>query len=224
MTKIPLIFDRPVTLVGGGAIDRAALDEARAHAPFLVAADRAADRLATWGLMPEAVIGDMDSIRDLAAWKAGPARILHLTEQDTTDFEKCLYATEAPGYLAVGFTGRRMDHSLAVCHALMRYPTKRVVLLGEVEAIAAVPAGAVLSLAVEVGARISLFPMGEATGIHSRGLTWPVKGLTLAPGRQIGTSNIADEPRVELGFDRGGVLVMLARRYLPSLLDALGEG
>ena len=122
-----LVFDRPVTLVGGGAVDRATVDEARAIAPELVAADSGADRLAGWGMVPAGVIGDMDSIGDPDRWRAGPTRFLSLAEQETTDFEKCLYATRAPFYIGVGFTGPRVDHLLAVLHAMLARPEKTVV-------------------------------------------------------------------------------------------------
>ena len=78
--------------------------ESRRVAPVLIAADGGADALHEMRLTPEAVIGDMDSLSDMAAWR-GRTRLVHLAEQDSTDFEKCLYATQAPLYVAPGFTG-----------------------------------------------------------------------------------------------------------------------
>ena len=71
MNGVSLQFDGPVTLAGGGALDAAALGEALALAPVLIAADGAADRLAALGRDPVAVIGDMDSLADPARW-GGP--------------------------------------------------------------------------------------------------------------------------------------------------------
>jgi thiamine pyrophosphokinase len=197
------------------------LEEARALAPELVAADKGADRLAAWGLVPAGVIGDMDSVGEPDRWRAGPTRFLQLAEQETTDFEKCLYATRAPFYVGVGFTGARVDHLLAVLHAMLARPEKTVVLLGEAEAMALVPPGRVLGLAVEPGARVSLFPLRPATGTHSRGLLWPVDGLAMAPGVRIGTSNIATAAEVEIAFDGPGALLMLERRYLGAVVRAV---
>lgn len=224
MAELPLRFETPVTLVGAGALDPAAVEAAHRLAPALVAADGGAERLAAMRLMPEAVIGDMDSLAEPERWRAGPAAFVHLAEQDSTDFEKCLYATEAPLYLAVGFTGRRVDHTLAVLHALLAYPAKRVVLVGEEEVSALVPAGAVLRVAVRPGSRVSIYPLLPVTATHSRGLTWPVEGLELAPGRRIGTSNQASQPVIELAFDRAGALVMLEREALGALAAAIGRG
>lgn len=216
-------FSRPVTLVGGGALDPGMLAEARALAPGLVAADGAADRLAALGAVPDLVVGDLDSIADRDAWKAR-APVIHLAEQDTTDFEKCLYATEAPLYVAAGFTGRRVDHMLAVFHAMLRRQHKCVVLLGEEEVIALLPAGRALVLDLEAGAVVSLFPLVPATGIVSEGLQWSVKGLAMAPGQVIGTSNRAVADRVSVGFDGPGVLLLLPRRFLGTLVAAVAHG
>ena len=76
--------DRPVTLIGGGdvlAVDAAA---AVALAPVVMAADGGADTALALGLMPDAVVGDFDSIGD-AARAAIPAERLHrIAEQDST--------------------------------------------------------------------------------------------------------------------------------------------
>lgn len=223
MAELPLRFETAVTLVGAAAPDAATVEAARRIAPALVAADGGAERLAAMRLAAQAVIGDMDSLAEPERWRGGPATFVHLAEQDTTDFEKCLYATEAPLYLAVGFTGRRLDHTLAVLHTLLAYPEKRVVLAGEAEAAALAPAGEVLRLRVRPGMRVSVYPLGPVTGTHSRGLAWPIDGLELAAGRGIGTSNRATRPVIELGFDRPGALVMLEPDALGALAAAISN-
>ena len=218
---LPLVFRRPVTLVGAGPLTRELLHAAIAIAPELVAADSGADRLFEWRLVPAGVIGDMDSVAEPARWQAAPTRFLRLAEQETTDFEKCLYATLAPFYIGVGFTGPRTDHLLAVLHAMLARPEKTVVLLGAAEAMALVPPGRVLALALRPGGRVSLYPLRPVTGTHSRGLLWPVDGLAMAPGARIGTSNVATAARVEIAFDGPGALLMLERRYLSTLVRAV---
>lgn len=213
-----LKFQGPVTLVGDGPLDSADLDLARRLGPTLIAADGAGDRLVRMGVVPDALIGDMDSAS--AGARASAGRVLVIPEQDTTDFEKCLYATEAPLYLAVGFTGGRVDHTLAVFHALLSRPEKRVVLLGEADAMALAPPGRALTLAVGQGARVSIFPLQPVRGL-SRGLEWPLDGLELAPGRRIGTSNRAIADEVTLRFEGPGALLLLERRNLDTLVAAL---
>lgn len=220
MKAEPLSFKQPVCLVGGGALNREMLEQALQHAPALVAADGAADRLAGWGLRPAAIIGDMDSISDPDAWRRGDGHFIHLSEQETTDFGKCLYATEAPFYVAVGFTGRRIDHMLAVFSAMLGAPDKTVVLVGEADVVALVPPGG-LELSLDAGAIVSLYPLVPVTGVRSEGLEWSIDGLAMQVGQRIGTSNRATQSRVALEFDRPGALLMLEHRFLGTLIDAV---
>jgi thiamine pyrophosphokinase len=223
MNQLPMRFQTAVTLVGAGALDQVMVESAHRLAPVLIAADSGADRLAGMRLTPRAIIGDMDSIADPDRWRAGPAAFVHLAEQDTTDFEKCLYATEAPLYLAVGFTGGRVDHTLAVLHTMLRYPEKRIVLIGEHDVSALAPPGETLRLALTPGARVSIYPLLPVTATRSRGLVWPIDGLEMAPGQRIGTSNEANQPVIEVAFDGPGALVMLEREALGSLVGAIGQ-
>jgi len=221
MTVPILRFDRPVTLVGGGALDAGMLAEARALAPHIIAADGAADKLAAMGVMPEAIVGDMDSLLNPADWDDRPARLIDIPEQETTDFEKCLYATEAPAYVGAGFIGRRLDHTLATFHGVLARPDKTILLLGEMEVVALVPPNRAVALDVTPGTTVSFFPLLTATGTLSEGLEWSVHGLTMIPGTQIGTSNRASIGRVTVAFDRPGILMMVPRRYASALLDAI---
>lgn len=213
-------FPTAVTLVGGGPVSRGLLDEARALAPTLVAADSGADRLAAMGETPEAVVGDMDSISEREAWQARVAQFVHLTEQESTDFDKCLYTVDAPLYLGVGFLGGRLDHTLAALHGMLAQPEKRVVLVSEHEVLTLLRPGQPITLSVDVGAAISIFPLLAVTGTVSEGLRWPVNGLAMAPGQQIGTSNEAAAPDITLGVDGPGAVLMLERRYLPEMVAA----
>jgi thiamine pyrophosphokinase len=111
-----------VTLVGGGPVSRAALALALAHAPRLVAADGGADRALRLGHVPEAVIGDMDSLSDVAKIQLSE-RLHYVAEQETTDFDKALRLIRAPFVLGLGFAGARMDHGLAVLNSLVAMPT-----------------------------------------------------------------------------------------------------
>jgi thiamine pyrophosphokinase len=211
-------FDRGVTLVGGGAADRAAFEEARALAPLVVAADGGADALEGWDARPEAVIGDMDSATVAHLWRDRGVPVLKLDEQDTTDLEKCLYSVEAPFFVGVGFTGRRFDHTLAALHAMLRW-RRPLVLLGEEDVVFLCPQDWRARLAP--GARVSFFPLAPARGLGSEGLLWPIDGLDFAPGARIGTSNAASAAEVSARFDGPGMACILERRFLAQAVAGL---
>ncbi|MEM9782341.1 MAG: thiamine diphosphokinase [Pseudomonadota bacterium] len=221
------VFDRPVLLVGGGALEAQILTRgiaALGGAPPIIAADGAADRLRELGRMPSLIIGDLDSLKDPAAWPPRGVPVVHIREQDSTDFEKCLMATAAPLYLGVGFTGGRLDHGLAVLNTMATRPSKRVVLLSAHETVMHLPAGHPVSLAVGAGAPVSLFPLRTVEPGPCHGLTWPLDGLTLAPGAMeggvIGTSNRAEVETVSLTMAQDGVLLLAPPESLDAVLAA----
>lgn len=218
MTDILIKNSGAVTLIGGGELEKQDVLTSLAQSEALIAADGAADCALGMGLMPDAVIGDFDSISLHARETIPPQRLHHIAEQDSTDFEKCLSRVQAPLVYALGFTGARMDHELAVYTVLTRYPQTPCIVIGKEDVCVHIPVGVTLDVAV--GTRVSLFPMGPVTG-RSTGLRWPIEGLQFAPWGQIGTSNAAVSPRVDLSFDGPGMLLILPRDCLSMLAQAI---
>lgn len=214
---------RPVTLVGGGPVDPAQLAAALAIAPVAVAADGGGDVALPGGRAFVAVIGDMDSLADPEALRARGVPVYPVTEQDSTDLEKCLRTIEAPLILGLGFLGGRIDHHLAAMNALVRHAERRpVILLGGTDLCFACPPE--LALAAPAGARVSLFPMRAVRGVVSEGLRWSVAGLAMAPDGRIGTSNVALGGPLRIGFDGPGMLVILPAELLGDVVDRLATG
>lgn len=207
-----------VTLVGGGPVSKAEFRLAISRAPRLVAADSGADRALAAGYLPEAVVGDFDSISDAAKARLGQGRLFPIPEQMTTDFDKALRSVEAPFTLALGFAGARVDHGLAVFNSLVRHPSRRCLVIGPRDVIFHAPPS--LDLALKPGDRLSLFPMQPVTG-RSTGLEWPIDGLDFAPQGMIGTSNRVTAPKVQLQMDGPGMLVILPRARLDAALRSL---
>ena len=209
---------RGVTLAGGGPFSARDLKLALKRAPVAVAADSGADRLLRYGTIPEAVIGDMDSISDRARAEIPVDRQYLVAEQVTTDFDKALRLIEAPLVLALGFAGARLDHGLAAFTTLIARSEQRCILIGPQDVAFAAPPR--LDLALKPGEPLSLFPMAPVTG-RSDGLEWPIAGISFAPDGMIGTSNRVVSRRVVLEFDRRGMLVILPRRRLDAAIRAL---
>jgi thiamine pyrophosphokinase len=207
-----------ITLVGGGPVTRRDLAFATARAPVLVAADGGADRLLSAGLMPEAVIGDFDSLSEAGQRAIAADRQFRIEEQETTDFDKALRSVVAPFVLALGVTGARLDHGLAVLNAVVRHRGCPCLVISATDVVFHAAGG--VNLQLVVGDRLSLFPMAPVQG-SSHGLHWPIDGLQFAPGGMIGTSNIVSAPDVEMRFDQPGMLVILPRARLDAAISAL---
>lgn len=216
MNRPVVIADHGVTVIGGGFVQPDDLALALDVAPLLVAADGGADQALALGHLPDRVIGDLDSLSDAARARIGTDRILHLADQDSTDFTKCLTRIAAPFIIAVGFAGRRLDHTLAALNSMLRFGQVPVIMLASDDLVFVAPPR--LSLPLAPGTRLSLFPMGPAQGVSS-GLEWPIDGIAFGPDSRIGTSNRATGP-VTLHID-GPMLVMLPRQELATVMAAL---
>lgn len=194
-----------ITLVGGAPVSDAVLETALAMAPLVVAADGGAERVRLAGLVPEAVIGDMDSITPEA--RAAFADVLdHVAEQATTDFEKCLIRLAKDldcDVIAVGFSGGRIDHQLSVLNVLTRYAGRRIILLSDDDASRLCPAEITLDL--PVGTRLSLMPLGAAACVTT-GLRWNLSGQAMAPA---GFTSISNEVAGPVTIKATGPLLLV---------------
>lgn len=204
-----------VTLVGAGLATADEISRGVALSDALVAADGGALHCQAAGLMPDAVIGDMDSLENL---EGVASELFHpIEEQDSTDFDKALRNIDAPLVLGVGFTGARLDHQLAVYNVLVRHPDRPCIILSDTDIAFLCPP--VLRLDLSEGTRVSLFPMGLVEGA-SHGLKWPINGLTFTPDGRIGTSNEATG-EIEITVTGPKMLVILPKAELECAAEVL---
>ena len=211
-------FDRPLAIVGGGAVDSALLRELAGRGVALVGADGGGDAIGSAGLTPDLIVGDLDSLTNRAGW-AARTRVIHIPEQITTDFQKALYSTQAPVTLALGMTGKRLDHTLAALSAVLQYaPQRRLVVVDEVDVALAVIGP--VAFAAGQGERVSIHPLLPVSFIRSGGLLYPLDGLRLEPGGLLGTSNEGlGEPVEIVPADDTPWLLILGKERLWDLID-----
>ena len=115
MKSLKYLFKgEPITLVGGSELNSIDLFACLKMAPNLVAVDGGANKLRSLNIIPKYIIGDMDSVKNLTYFVDRNAKIIHIPEQQTTDFDKSLRTFCNSKYiLALGFMGKSSDHSLA---------------------------------------------------------------------------------------------------------------
>jgi thiamine pyrophosphokinase len=203
-------------------VDPALLLELAGRGVTLVGADGGADAMGAAGLVPAAIIGDLDSLEDRAGWEQR-TRVIHIPEQITTDFQKALYSTQAPVTLALGMTGKRLDHTLAALSAVLQYaPKRKLLLVDEVDVALAV----IGPIRFDAGLRerVSIHPLLPIRFRSSTGLFYPMDGHTLAPGGLIGTSNEGTGGLVEVvPEDETPWLLILRKERLWDLVGACGS-
>ncbi|MBV6632552.1 MAG: thiamine diphosphokinase [Alphaproteobacteria bacterium] len=207
--------DQITTLVGGGPVDPAVLKEAVSLSGQIVGVDGGTAHLHTAGITPNTILGDMDSVPPDLMWPGTPPKEITLTDQDTTDFEKALKHFGAGIYLAVGFTGGRSDHYLAVLDVMLRYPEHHVTLMDEFSISTIVPVGDT-QIDLPTGTQISLMPLVPTDCLTSAGLRWPINGWSMAMGKAVSISNEVSQSPITLSFSDRAVLAQAPAKLGPS--------
>jgi thiamine pyrophosphokinase len=182
---------------------------------LLIAADGGALHCQVLGLAPDVVIGDFDSIEVglLAELEAGGAKVIrHPARKDYTDLELALqYARDAGAnqILVLAALGNRWDQTLAnlLLPASEDFSQVDIRLLDGHQEVLLVRAGLGVHVKGQPGDTLSLIPLyGDAHGVTTRGLEYPLNEGTLTFGSTRGISNVLLEDEAEI-FLRQGLLV-----------------
>ena len=216
-----LKFDVPTVLFGASPIGPSVLKVTQKFKNWpVLAADGGLNAAINAGLLPQMVIGDMDSVTDLDQLPVS-VRQIRLSGQDDTDFEKCLRLIKAPLIVGVGFLDGRLDHSLAAFNAMARLDHDRPVLLAGSNDVVLRLRGNI-ELLLDQGSRVSIWPLGCQHFIRSEGLDWPLDGLTLKMGHRTGTSNRANAKTISITAGKGdGYALIVPLTAFDKVLNAV---
>ena len=202
-------------------LDIAPYQEHIRAADLLIAADGGALPLLRAGIVPHVAMGDMDSINaaGLAELEAHGIILRRFPrEKDETDLELALLYAAAAGATAIdilGALGGRWDHTLAnvALLALPELRERRARLLADHQTLFLVRDTAVLE--GQVGDTVSLLPLaGDAHGVTTTGLRYPLDNATLSYERARGVSNVLLDPPGQVSL-RAGLLLVVQHAGIP---------
>ena len=244
MTRSPHTGLHALLVADGDVPPRGELDVAwpgwDAGVGLIVAADGGAVRARGLGLEPDVVVGDWDSLpaTELERLRARGAALIELRpDKDESDTELALLAAVGRGATRVtvlgAFGGRRLDHALANL-TLLAHPAVtgcEVVLLdGSARAsLVAAPDAAgrpvTRQLPGRAGDLVSLLPLGgDAHGVTTRGLRFPLRHEPLRLGPARGLSNVREAETAEVDVERGLLLVVEHPRWVAEPAAAILPG
>ena len=211
---------KAVTLVGASEFRKKDLLDCLNFAPTLIAVDGGANNLQDLKIFPKYIVGDMDSIRNSEFFSRQGAELIHIAEQDTTDFDKSLRVFNRCKYfLALGFLGKRSDHYLGAFSTILRNPNLKVILVNKYDVIFLMPRRFRIMLPKKT--RLSLFPFGEVQGIKSKGLKYPIGGINFTPFGMTGISNETVDEQVEIEVKTKKMLLILPRKFLKKVISQM---
>jgi thiamine pyrophosphokinase len=190
----------------------------------LIAADGAAAVLHAMGIVPEFIVGDLDSLPpDVLEQLQSLSEIIHDPDQDSNDFEKALRFASSMLWrrlLVTGLHGGDLEHTLNNWSVLMRHG-RDLSLVALDRGRYGIPLYHSVTFAAQPGELLSLIPQPEAR-LTTQGLVWPLTNETLTLGTREGARNRAAEDRVEI-IIHDGALFFFCDATLP-LAPELTDG
>ena len=168
------MFD--AVIVAGGDFPTAPLPlEVLQSAPFVVCCDGAADRYIATGRVPDAIVGDGDSIS--AANREKYAHLLHIiSEQESNDQTKAVRFLMERGkrrIAIVGATGRREDHTIGNISLLIEYARAGCYIRSFTDHGVFIPCNETTTHKCRKGQQVSIFSI-TAKELSAEGLLYPI--------------------------------------------------
>ena len=183
---------------------------------FIICADGGYDHAAAAGIVPDMLIGDLDSI----TLPNDPAvkTLIFPSEKDDTDTGICLQTALDKGYrdiMIIGGLGGRLDHTMSniqliagKCHL-----ADRIIIKDKTNSCTALNNSSITLPRVE-NQYVSVFPMTECRGVYESGVKYPLNDYHLPIGSTIGTSNEITEEYGTFSVTDGIMLVITSEEGL----------
>jgi thiamine pyrophosphokinase len=211
---------KAIVVAGGDAApeDAALL----ADAALVIAADSGAEWLDALGVRPDVLVGDMDSIDPGLLERLANEGVTierHPADKDASDAELAVVRAISDGAEQVVIVGAlgggRLDHELAnlLLVADSRWRGNGLAIVRGATIVRAVHGGEKLELAGAVDDLVTLLSVnGDAWGVRTEGLRYPLTGESLGLGRSRGLSNRVEQAPASVSLERGTLLVIETRK------------
>ena len=150
-------------------------------ADLLICCDGAANKLIAYGLSPQLIVGDLDSLSSDIK-KEYASILIQSDDQESNDLTKAVHYCIEKGYsraTILGATGMREDHALGNISLMLEYyPRIEVQIVSDYGKFFLVCSGEPVKS--YVGEKVSLFSIDNRVCVTSRGLKYPLKDLQLS--------------------------------------------
>lgn len=181
-------------------------------ADYIIAADNGLSILHDLNIVPDRIIGDLDSIpQHMLQYYADIPLEKHPEIKDFTDSEICIQKAielNPKRITLLAMTGYYLDHSYAAIVNLFRHSIQKIEMniVTSNAIIFSIPKN--ITLFRLAGRRFSLFPFSPVKNIHLTGAKYdlPKKNLTMT---DYSISNVVVSERLEISFEKGLLFCVL---------------
>ena len=178
-------------------------------------ADGAANTLISKNIIPDYIIGDLDSVNiNSIMSKSKDVKIIEKPSQDKNDFEKTLefLITECKrNILIFGFQGGELEHTLNNWSVLKKFAKQLNIIILHNDRYA-IPIHNSIEIELKANETISIIPQPYCK-LKTKGLKWELNNETLELGIREGARNITTIPNITIDLYSGEYLLFIDSRY-----------
>jgi thiamine pyrophosphokinase len=206
-----------IIVIGGVPPDVNLAAALESEGALVIAADSGAVHAKAAGLTIDIAVGDFDSIpppllQELQS--AGVKIERHPAAKDATDLELAIDVAMREGadvITIVGGHGGRVDQSFANAFVIASPTYAHVSLHAILDSalVSVVHGGGGVTFVGEPGDVVTILPLhGDAVGVRTEGLEYPLRGEGLPAGTTRGVSNVLVDREATVSLEKGTVLVV----------------
>ena len=206
-----------IIVMGGVAPDLGLAAALESNDVIVIAADSGAVHARTAGLSIDIAVGDFDSIPPLLLEElegTGVRVERHPVAKDATDLELAIEVAIREGadvITVVGGHGGRVDQSFANAFVIASPTYAHISMHAILDSalVSVVHGGGGVTFAGAPGDVVTILPLhGDALGVRTEGLEYPLRGETLTAGTTRGVSNVLLDHEATVSLESGTVLVV----------------
>lgn len=206
---------RAVIFINGESPKKERVLKSIKKSDFIVCADGGTRHASAFGLRPDVIIGDQDSITESLVskfTKRGVKFENHPVDKDQTDSELAISYAMDHGFselLIVGMTGDRVDHMLGTFFFLSHHTDiLQIKIITDTQDIYVLKDND-LKLRGKKGDYVSLIPMTDSKNkVTTKGLVYSLYNDTLPFGKTLGVSNELLSSKATISVWKGTLLVI----------------
>ena len=212
------LLNKALIVCNGNPPPKSLLSKLWEKTTYRVAADGGANMLLKSKYVPDAVVGDFDSLEPKTRKQMPNSKFLHIPEQDTNDADKAVRHCLKLGFKEIhllGADGGRQDQFLSGLEILFKYSEQaRLISWTQLERMEFI--NRIWEEKIAPGTTLSLLPVfGGAQGIVTKGLKYALNNQDLIPGKSpSGVSNLVVSNPVSVNIKKGTLLLLVQHTEL----------
>ncbi|MCE1246969.1 MAG: thiamine diphosphokinase [Firmicutes bacterium] len=207
-----------VLIIAGGLIsDKTDLKVFLNDDLYVIAADRGAENAVIMDIMPDLIIGDMDSVKpEILNYFESRGTVVKRfpVHKDKSDLELAFdeaQSMEPDEVIVIGYAGARTDHFLFNIMVYLNYADMNIRFVDGFEEM--IPAKMKMEITGHKDATVSIIPLTPVLeDVTIEGFRYPLNGENLFMGSTRGLSNVLTDPPGKISFKSGNALLVINRK------------